>query len=112
MSPYDDPCVFCGKPARTPAEILPAAEPGASGPAALGRKGRRALLIVLVCVVWGFAATFPGIEQDWRSPWVTGLIVSTPVPAVTVLLIAFAPKIHRFGRWLDATFGPDAPGDL
>jgi hypothetical protein len=48
------------------------------------------------------------MPKDWHSPWVIALVASTPVPVIIVFLIAFAPKIHRFGRWLDTTFGPDA----
>jgi hypothetical protein len=103
VSPHDDLSVSGNQADPAAGGIPPAA-----GPPALGRKGRRATAIVLACAVWGFAPAFPGIQQDWRSPWMIGLIVSTPIPAVIVLLIAFAPKIHRFGRWLDSTFGPDA----
>lgn len=94
----------------SPMEIEPKPEPGPepAGWTALGRRGRRTLLVVLTCVAWAFLPSFPGMPKDWHSPWVIALVASTPVPVIIVFLIAFAPKIHRFGRWLDTTFGPDA----
>jgi hypothetical protein len=90
-------------------EIEPESEPGPeTGSPALGRKGRRTLLVVLTCVAWAFAPSFPGMPRDWHSPWIIALAVSTVIPVIIVFLIAFAPKIHQFGRWLDSTFGPDA----
>ena len=90
---------------ETEPESGPRPEP--AGPAALGRKGRRALLIVLTCTAWAFLPSLPGMPRDWHSPWVIALAWSAVIPVIIVLLIAFAPKIHRFGRWLDSTFGPD-----
>jgi hypothetical protein len=70
------------------------------------RRGRRILMTVMVCVVWAFLPSFPGMPFSWRSPWMEGLVISTIIPVLVILVIAFAPKLHRLGRWLDASFGP------
>lgn len=89
-------------------EPKPDTESRTPGSAGLGKKGHRTLLVILVCAAWAFLPSFPGMPKDWHSPWMIALIASTAIPVTAVFLIAFAPKIHRFGRWLDSTFGPDA----
>lgn len=98
-----------------PMEIEPESKPDPepAGPRALGRRGRRTALVILACVAWAFLPSFPGMPKDWHSPWITALAASTVIPVIIVFLIVLAPKIHRFGRWLDTTFGPDEgkPGE-
>jgi hypothetical protein len=87
-------------------EPKPDTAPEAASPA-LGRKGRRTLLVIAACAAWAFLPSFPGMPRDWHSPWMIALVASTVIPVTAIFLIAFAPKIRRFGRWLDRTFGPD-----
>lgn len=72
----------------------------------LAQHSRRTVTIVLACIAWALLPSLPGMPKDWHSPWMIGLVVSTPIPVFVFFLIAFAPKIHRFGRWLDLNFSP------
>lgn len=72
-------------------------------------RGRRTLAAILACTAWAFLPSMPGMPS-WRNPWVTALVISTVIPVMAVFLIAAAPRIHRFGRWLDRTFTPSGAG--
>jgi hypothetical protein len=89
-------------------DLEPKPDAETAGSPALGKKGRRTLLVMMACGAWAFLPSFPGMPGNWNSPWMMALAASTVIPVIAVFLIAFAPKIHRFGRWLDTTFGPDA----
>ena len=70
------------------------------------RRGRRVALLVAACCAWAFLPSFPGMPANWNSPWMVGLVISTVIPVFVIFVIAFAPKLHRLGRWLDTNFGP------
>jgi predicted GIY-YIG superfamily endonuclease len=88
-------------------ELQRAAEPAPlPGPAAGSAPPRRTLIAVLTCAAWAFLPSMPGMP-NWRNPWMIALAASTVIPVMAVALIAAAPRIHRFGRWLEHTFMPD-----
>lgn len=66
---------------------------------------KRTPLVVLTCIAWAFLPSMPGLPS-WRNPWMIALVISTIIPTITIMLIAGARCIHRFGRWLDTTFTP------
>jgi len=78
-------------------------------PPCQSRRGTRTLLVIAACAAWAFLPGVPGMPS-WRNPWMTGLAISTVIPVTVIMLIAAAPLIHRSGRWLDCTFGPDGDG--
>lgn len=88
------------KPAPEPGPALEPAESLAPN------RGARTLFVILICTAWAFLPSMPGMPHSWHSPLGMALFCSTAIPVTAYTLIVAAPSIHRFGRWLDRTFGP------
>jgi predicted GIY-YIG superfamily endonuclease len=71
---------------------------------------RRTFIVLLVCGAWAFLPQDPGMPS-WHTPWMKALIISTVIPVLIYMLVAAAPSIQRFGRWLSRTLPTVAPVD-
>ena len=97
-------------PIPEPVPVDPDPEPGPAEPVAPDRR-RRTLLVLLICGAWAFLPSMPGMPFSWHSTGMKVLVISTIIPVLAYLLIAAAPSIYRFGRWLDRIVPTTPPSE-